>query len=98
MAENNDNEYRDLFAELNRVITDKAVTATRDRAALRDAVCGYVAHEQARGTSLTIIVQTVDSILERADQRASDGSQPTMKRDGELAKRLVTWCVEFRGD
>lgn len=98
VADKNDNEYRDLFAELNRVTTDKAEAATRDRISLRDAVCGYVALEQERGTALRTIIETVESILERANDRADNGSDTNPSRDGELAKQLVAWCLEFRGD
>lgn len=97
MAEDGDQRYRDLFADLNKRITDKAVSATRDRAAVRDAVCGLVAVEQAKGTPLIIIIQTVDSILRQANERVEDGSG-SPELDGDLAKRLVEWCVNFRGD
>ena len=91
-----DQEYRGLFAELNRVITDKAAAATQARTDLRDAVCGYVAVEKARGTSLASIIDTVNSILERAEERPVIG-EATTNGDSGLAKRLVAWCLEFRG-
>jgi hypothetical protein len=97
MSEDGDQNYRDLFAGLNKAITDKAADATRDRAALRDAICSLVAVEQARGTPLIIIIQKVDSILQQADETVADGTA-SPERDAELAKRLVEWCAQFRGD
>lgn len=84
-----------LLTELNLAITDRASTAASTRATLRGAVCDYVAVEQARGSSLKTIIQTVKDILKNAEQEALKATDATEKKDDDLARQLVDWCVEF---
>jgi hypothetical protein len=84
-----------LLTELNLAVTDRARAAAGTRATLRDAVCDYVAVEQARGISLKRIIETVKEILRKAEKKAFTASVGTEKADDDLAKQLVDWCVEF---
>lgn len=90
-------EYRKLFAEINRIITCRLQSATGDRITLRDAVCGYLEVELARGTTLTRVTQIVEEILRKTELRESGLGDPSTSRNGDLAKQLVAWCVESRG-
>jgi hypothetical protein len=87
-------EQGNLAAELERVLSDRTLAAISDRTTLRDAVCAYVDAERARGTPLPTLIETVNEILRKAEV----GAAPTAdveERDDELARQLVTWCVEF---
>lgn len=98
MADKTEKEYRTLIAELNRVITDRAHAATGDRITLRDAVCAYVAFEQARGATLESVVRAIEAILGKAKEAAAAGSVWTDRPEDGLAQQLVDWCVEFLGN
>ena len=78
-----------LLAELTAVLSDKVEAAVKARLALRDAVCAYVAVEQARGIPLAAVVQAVKKILCAAEERVA-------KATDALAIQLVDWCVEFQ--
>jgi hypothetical protein len=83
-----DAEYDALLEKLRCVVADKTEGAIAARLDLRDAVCAFVAGEQARGQPLATVIATVKEILSKAQsgvRRATD----------ELAKQLVDWCVEF---
>lgn len=95
MPDRTEEEYRTLLTELNKVVTDRTVAATSDRLNLRDAVCAYVAAEQARGTSLTSIIKVVKQILRKAEESANGASDAAELRNNELARQLVDWCEEF---
>ena len=62
-------EYRKLLTSINEIITDQVQAATADHIGLRDAVCAYLEVEQARGTTLTRVIQIVEEILRKAEQR-----------------------------
>lgn len=97
MTDKTEQEYRALFAQLNEVLTDRAHAATGDRATLRDAVCAYVAAEQARGTTLESVIHTVEAILRKTKEAGASATDATERRegdDGDLARQLVAWCVE----
>ena len=81
-------ERDDLFSELTSFLADAAEAAIVARVKLRDAVCAFVAAEEARGMSLTTVVQTVKDILRVAEKDAT-------KSPDELALQLVNWCREF---
>ncbi|MDQ6770743.1 MAG: hypothetical protein M3Z54_12235 [Gemmatimonadota bacterium] len=91
-----EDEYRKLLAIINSVITNHAHAATGDRIALRDAVCAYLEVEQARGTSRTRVIQILEEILRKAEEREARGDA-RVSRNSDLAKQLVAWCVESRG-
>jgi hypothetical protein len=91
MVEQSGNEYRNLLAELTAVIADRTRKASVDSIALRDAVCAYVAVENARGTPLGSVVATVKQILRKAEN--GTGRAPT-----HLAQQLIDWCHEFHPD
>jgi hypothetical protein len=90
-------EYRKLLTSINEIITDQVQAATADHIGLRDAVCAYLEAELARGTTLTRITQIVEEILRKTELRESRLGDPSTSRNGDLAKRLVAWCVESRG-
>jgi hypothetical protein len=91
-------EYRKLLTSINEIITDQVKAATADHIGLRDAVCAYLEVEQARGTTLTRVIQVVDEILRKAEQREPGAGDAGASRDRDLAKQLVAWCVESRGN
>jgi len=68
-----------LLASIHSVISD--------RASLREAVCAYLAAEQARGSSVASVVQAVLEILGKATEGGADANE-------ELAQLLVDSCVE----
>jgi hypothetical protein len=88
-------EYRTLSTEIDKVLSDKTLTATIDRITLRDAVCGYVAAERATGTTLDTVIQRVKDILRKAEEEAASATDATERRDDGLAQQLVVWCMEF---
>ncbi len=77
-----------MLAELTVVLSNKVEAAVEARLALRDAVCAYVAVEQARGIPLAAVVQAVKKILCAAEEGVA-------KATDALAIQLVDWCVEF---
>ncbi len=91
-------EYRKLLASINAIITDQVQAATADHIGLRDAVCAYLEVEQARGTTLTRVIQIVEEILRKAEQREPGAGNASANCDRDLAKQLVAWCVESRGN
>ena len=88
MTSDKKNERDALVSALTRVLSEKTEQAVTARIDLRDAVCEYVALEQARGTPLAAVIQTVKGILTTAE---SDTATAT----DELAVQLIDWCVEF---
>ena len=84
----NDKEYDALLEQLSSVIAEKTDAAIDARIALRDAVCAFVAVEQARGMPLSLVITTVNEILARV--QAGVG-----KATDALARQLIDWCVEF---
>jgi hypothetical protein len=91
----NPDKHHTLFVELNNVLSEKTQTALDDRVKLRDAVCAYVAAEQARGTTLATVIRTVKEILRQAEETATTVAVETERRAKELAHQLTAWCVEF---
>ena len=82
------NERDDLFSELTSFLSDAAEAAIAARMKLRDAVCAFVAAEEARGMSLKTVIQAVKETLRAAEKDA-------IKSPDELAAQLVNWCREF---
>ncbi len=95
MSDKAEKATRALLSELHQALNDRTRQATQTRGTLRDAVCDYVEVEQARGTSLAKIIQTVKDILRKAEEEASTATNATERRDDTLAQKLVDWCVEF---
>ena len=81
-------ERDDLLSELTSFLSDAAGAAIAARVKLRDAVCAFVAAEEARGISLKTVIQTVKEILSAAEKNATHST-------GDLAVQLVKWCREF---
>ena len=79
---------RKLLNELSNALTARTHEAAKASHELRDAVCDYVAAEQARETSLNVILSTVKQLLARAEGAAGFSS-------GSMAAQLVEWCLEF---
>ncbi len=77
-----------LLRALNEALSIGTHTAASDRIALRDAVCAYLAAEQARGATVESVVQTVGDILGKAE-----GSSPEANAD--LAAQLIDACRGF---
>ena len=90
MNDKKNSEYRILLSELQETLSDKTETAISARSELRDAVCRYVDAEQARGTSLAIIITCVKEILAKAESESGHATS-------ELAWQLVDWCRQFHG-
>lgn len=84
-------EHGDLLAEAEKLLSDSTNTAARDRISLRDAVCAYLAAEQARGVPAKAVKATLVEILLQAEQRAGSSS------DGhrEFAQQLIDWCLSI---
>ena len=95
MTDKSKPEQRNLATELDRVLSDRTQAAITDRTTLRDAVCAYVDAEQLRGTSLADLIETVNEILRKAEVGVALKSDGEADRDDELARQLVTWCLEF---
>jgi len=83
-----DKEYDALLEQLTSVIAEKTDAAIAARIELRDAVCAFVAVEQARGMPLSLVITTVKEILARVQTGVGKASD-------ELAKQLIDWCIEF---
>ena len=84
------NEYRTLLAEAERLLTDSTNHAIRDRAELRDSVCAYLASERKKGVSLATILDSVEAIMIRADNRTGD-----LHGHRKFAHEMIDWCVEL---
>jgi hypothetical protein len=95
MADRAAKEHRTLSTEINKVLSDRTHAAISDRITLRDAVCAYVTAEQARGTTLNSLLQTLKEMLRKAEEAAASATNATVRRDNELAQQLVDWCTEF---
>jgi hypothetical protein len=95
MTDKTEAACRALITELHLALTDETREATGTRMTLRDAVCDYVAVEQARGTSLKKVIQIVKDILRKAEEAAFTATAGSERKDNNLAKQLVDWCVEF---
>ena len=85
-----DTEYWTLLSKLASELSERTDAASRDRIALRDAVCAFVAAERTRGTPVGSVIQTVKKILREAEQKSM-----TSGATDELATQLVAWCKEF---
>lgn len=88
MTDRKTKEHSALLAQLTSAIADKTGAAIRSRISLRDAVCAYVAVEQARGMPLAGVTDTVKAILRTAEEGIAAATD-------ELAQQLIDWCVEF---
>jgi hypothetical protein len=84
----NDNPRDALLDEITKALDDNLEGAIAARIALRDAVCAYVAVEQARGMPLATVIQTIKELLGAAEKVAT-------KATDELAMQLIEWCIEF---
>jgi len=85
-----DEAYWTLLSQLASVLSELTDAAGRDRIVLRDAVCAFVAAEQARGTPLSGVIRTVKRILLEAKEKTT-----TAAETDELATQLISWCREF---
>ena len=83
-----DPRARKLHHELSLALSQRTHEAARASVGLRDAVCEYVAAEQARGTSLAAILATVKQLLAKAESAAGFASDT-------MAVQLMDWCLEF---
>jgi hemerythrin len=83
-----DEKHRKLRTAFNAVVSARTHAAIDDRVSLRDAVCAYLAAEQARGSTVESVVQTVKEILRKAEDGAADTHD-------ELAEHLVDSCLGF---
>ena len=83
-------DYADsmLLARLTDVLTATTEAAIAARVNLRNAVCDFVAVEQARGMPIDKVIQVVRDILRKAEKSGA-------KATDELAAQLIDWCVEF---
>jgi hypothetical protein len=88
MTDKTTREHNALLAQLSSAIADKTDAAIRSRVSLRDAVCAYVAVEQARGMPLAGVIETVKAILRKAEEGIAAATD-------ELAQQLIDWCIEF---
>ena len=90
MTHQEKNHQQTLLTAINEALSARTHAAIGDRVALRNAVCAYLAAEQARGSTVESVIQAVKEILMKAD----DGAAAT---NGELAHQLVASCLEFYG-
>ena len=88
MTHEEQRQHRTLLAALQGAISAGTHAAINDRIALRDAVCAYLAAEQARGSTIQSVVQTVKDILSKADEDRADTND-------ELAEQLVDSCLDY---
>ena len=88
MKKRSSKEHDALLEELTSVISEKTDAAIAARIALRDAVCAFVAVEQARGLPISTVIATVKDILAKVQSGVG-------KATDELAQQLIDWCVEF---
>ncbi len=83
-----DKASRKLLSELSGALTARTHEAAKASKELRDAVCEYVAAEQARGTGLKEVLVTVKQLLAKAEGIAGHSSDT-------MASQLMDWCLEF---
>lgn len=81
-------QHRTLLAAVSDALSAGTHAAISDRTVLRDAVCAYLAAEQARGSTAESVVQTVKDILIEADGERADTND-------ELAEKLVDSCLGY---
>lgn len=86
MTDEEKKHHRTLLAALNDALSAGTHAAINDRITLRDAVCAYLAAEQARGSPVQSVLQTVKDILSKAHQ----GRAAT---NDELAEQIVDSCL-----
>lgn len=89
MKKRSSKEHDALLEELTSVMSEKTDAAIAARIALRDAVCAFVAVEQARGLPISTVIATVKEIFAKVQSGVG-------KATDELAQQLIDWCVEFR--
>ncbi len=88
VPDQHDKQHQTLLRALNDALSAGTHAAFRDRITLRDAVCAYLAAEQARGSTVESVVQTVKVILRKAEKEPVDIND-------ELAEQLVDSCLGF---
>ena len=86
MADHDKKNPPPSLAQVNHALAIGTKAAIRDRISLRDAICDYLAAEQARGTPLRHITQTLIDVLKKADKDTTD----------ETTQEFVDWCMKFR--
>lgn len=88
MSTSDDKTSRKLLSELSNALSARTQEAMKASQNLRDAVCEYVAAEQARGTSLKEVLATVKQLLAEAESVAGYSTDT-------MAGQLMDWCLEF---
>ena len=83
-----DKASRRLLTELSNALSARTHEAANASQELRDAVCEYVAAEQARGTALKEVLATVKQLLAKAEILSGYSSDT-------MASQLMDWCLEF---
>lgn len=86
-------QQRTPSAELLRVLADSLDAAQDDQNALRDAVCAYITGQKERDLTLEEIIETVRSILAKADSGLTTPTFGGFERIRAHAKELVNWCI-----
>ena len=86
MADKDTKHSPTSLAQVNHALAIGTKAAIRDRIVLRDAICAYLAAEQARGTPLAHITQTLIDVLKKSDRDTTD----------ETTQEFVDWCMKFR--
>lgn len=88
MTDEKTKQHRTLVAAASDALSAGTHAAISDRKTLRDAVCAYLAAEQARGSTVESIVQTVKDILSKANGERADTND-------QLAEQLVDSCLGY---
>ena len=86
MADQDKKNSATSLGQVNHALAIGTKAAIRDRITLRDAICAYLAAEQARGTPLAHITQTLIDVLKKSDKDTAD----------ETTREFVDWCMKFR--
>ncbi len=92
IRDGHNDEYWALLGHVSDVLAEKTEAAISDRIVLRDAACAFVAAEHERGTPLEAVIETVRSILKKAEKKGNASAS-----NSELALQLIEWCKEFHG-